>query len=210
MAVPFDGYAEWLERLRRNGEVKALASLIAWLNREGRVDGMPLIAESRTQQASYVAMRLDGQSHKLAEMLALGIAPALMTDNVFLQGHCNGNQFEQHPALGDYYARVAARHGQDTHGKVYLSGLAAFPGDPRAWISSRHDVQKLLTERGWGCEGAVNTRITKVAEPLNIPVAPDLVEEAVDDLIEREPEAAHENREDLAEKMTNQMKPHWA
>lgn len=87
-----------------------------------------------------------------------GRPPAVMTDSVFLEGHANGNQFENTPSLGDFYAREAKAQGVDTKGKVYLSGLASHPGDPRAWVSGRGDVRKVCEERGWHCEGAVNVK----------------------------------------------------
>lgn len=197
---------DWLHRLKENGERDKLFVAIDMMLWHGRIDGLPVVSSSRSVQAHYIAMRLDGTAHGLAEMLALGAPPMANTDREFLEGHCNGNQFEKTPELGNYYAKVASRHGQNVKGKIYLSGLAEFPGDPRAWVSDRNEVTKVLAERGWGAEGAVNRPVSKVAQPMNKAVADDIVEDAVDDLLEANPDA---RREDLVEKVTDTLKPHW-
>lgn len=89
-----------------------------------------------------------------------------MTDDVFLAGRRNNAQFVDHPKLGHFYKGVAEGEGLDTTGRTYISGLAAYPGDPRAWVSGRGDAKRLLEERGWSSEGAVNV---KAREPLNPP-----------------------------------------
>lgn len=205
-----ESHVEWLERLRVTGDRRNLLLASSALLARAWVNAWPTISASTSQQTRYIAMRLDGVSHSLAEMLALGQPPMANSDREFLEGHCNGSQFEKTPGLGDYYAKVARRHGQDTTGKVYLSGLAAFPGDPRAWVSDRHEVQKVLAERGWGAEGSVNCPVSKVAPSLGKALADDIVEDAVDDFLGANPEAALERREDIAESVSDKLKPHWA
>ena len=89
----------------------------------------------------------NGCSPRLAEMLAAGQPPMSNTDREFLEGHCNGNQFAGREAVGDAYAAVARAEGADTTGKVYMGSLAAYPGDPRAWVSGRGDVQRVLDDQ---------------------------------------------------------------
>jgi hypothetical protein len=103
----------------------------------------------------------NGCSPKLADMLASQTPPGAMTDNVFLEGHCNGNQFEKHQHIGDGYKRLAEQHGVNPKGKVYKPGLARFPGDPEAWVEGRADVERICRRRGWSCEGAVNVTPTE-------------------------------------------------
>ena len=137
----------------------------------------PTVSDDPDVQATYLAMRRRGESHNLAEMLALQAVPHLVTDSAFLAGHANGSQFEKTPYLGDAYRRRALASGQDVKGKVYLSGLAEYPGDPRAWVSGRGDVQKLCEERGWGCRGSVNVKRDASAEPgPAVDVADDILE----------------------------------
>lgn len=141
----------------------------------------------------------------LRDMLESGVPPMSNTDREFLEGRCNGNQFERNPGLGDHYARVARRHGVDSKGKVYLSGLASFPGDPRAWVDGRGDVAKVCDERGWGCVGSVNRPVTKVVEPTGGGVAPDLIDEKAVPLAENTGVPLAEAREQVRE----MIKPHW-
>lgn len=80
----------------------------------------------------YAACLVEGSSPRLADMLASRQAPALMTDAVFMQGH--------------------------PEARKYMPSLARFPGDPEAFVSGRGDIDRVLRERGWGAEGAVNRK----------------------------------------------------
>lgn len=152
-------------------------------------------------------------AQRLEAMFASRRAPQSRTDREFLRGHCNGSQFEQHPGLGDHYEKIALASGVDPKGKVYLGSIAEFPGDPRAWVDGRGDVQKVIEERGWQCSGAVNV---KAREPLNPPEAVAVAPDIVASHVERELEALHPRERcgvdtvELAEKVTEQLKPHWA
>lgn len=113
----------------------------------------------RTMLLVYWDIRKSGTSPKLAEMLTLQSPPMSNTDREFLEGHCNGNQFAKGPLsedLGDRMKAVAEAAGQNVKGKVYIGGLARFPGDPEAWIAGRGDVRKVVEERGWKCSGSVD------------------------------------------------------
>lgn len=163
--------------------------------------------------AHYCECRHEGTGHKLSLMFALQKPPMSNTDREFLEGHCNGNQFEGCPELGELYRREAAAVGVDVTGKVYLSGLAEYPGDPRAWVSGRADVEAVCQERGWGCKGAVNIKAAELAEaPKSTPIADDIVEDRVLDILEEMPEgdAAKVDVVELREKVTEELTPHWA
>ena len=115
-------------------------------------------AHGRQAHFAYWDMRTAGQSARLAEMLALGAPPMSNTDREFLEGRCNGNQFDGGPLrqdIGDRFRKVAEAAGQSVKGKVYIGGLARFPGDPHAWVSDRGDVKRIVEGRGWKCEGSV-------------------------------------------------------
>lgn len=168
----------------------------------------PLVNEE--QMRHYFKCRKNGCSHKLAEMLAIGQPPGSNTDKEFLEGRENGRQFQDTPELGDHYARVARAHGQSTTGKVYLSGLAEFPGDPRAWVSGRGDVQRVVEERGWGCEGAVHIKPTWVAEPSGGGIAKELVDDELRSVLERVPDPAHVDIQDLREQIVERRAPYWS
>ena len=170
------------------------------------------ISDDPEIQADYERMRRAGESHTIAEMLALQETPALTTDSTFLAGKCNGNQFEKTPHIGDYYRHVAESRGQNVKGKVYLRQLADYPGDPRAWVDGRGDVQRLCEERGDTCTGSVKV---KGRSPGNRPSRPtalaeDIVEREVQDIIEDSPEPLKESRNELKEKVRAKRTPHWA
>lgn len=146
-----------------------------------------------------------GDPKRFDEMIASGRVPGCLTDREFLQGHCNGSQFEDTPSVGDFYKNEAKEAGVDCKGKVYLSGLAAFPGDPKAWVSGRGDAQRVLEERGWASEGAVKVKMGDVAQPTGGGVAPELIaEEAQAVAVE-----TGTTIEDATEKVHNLRKPHW-
>lgn len=93
-----------------------------------------------------------------------GSPPAALTDREFMEGFCNGNQFEGQEAMGDELAAISAAHGlTSTKGLVYKGGLARFAGDPEAWVGGRGDVQRVLEERNrrgenWSADGAVTVK----------------------------------------------------
>ena len=142
------------------------------------------------------------------DMVEAGQGPGLMTDSVFLEGRCNGNQFEKTPAQGDYLRGVAEAAGQSTKGKVYLGGLANYPGDPEAWVDGRGDVQRVAEQRGYNVAGAVTVQAAGRNEPAPaVPLAPDLLADGVQE------EAARTGQDvtpDLVEKVRQQRTPHWA
>lgn len=126
-------------------------------------------------QSEYEAMREDGQSHKLAELFALGqlgYLPGVMTDAVFLEGHCNGNQFEKKPEIGDRLAADARKAGVNVKGKIYIGGLAAFPGDPKAWVADRGDVERVCQEMNYSVSGSVSRKADQGrGEPDRLPAS---------------------------------------
>lgn len=164
---------------------------------------------TESQKQHYDECIANGCSHNLAEMFAVGKAPQSNSDKEFLQG--KHRQFEDNPALGDYYKRQAESRGMDTTGKVYLSGLASYPGDPRAWVSGRGDVLKLCQERNWNCQGSVNYKAEQREPPPPIAVAPDLIDNEVRDIVDSCPEPLSPKQvEEIREKVTDARTPHWA
>jgi hypothetical protein len=150
---------------------------------------LPRISKDAKVQAAYAAMRRAGESHTLAEMLALKRFPGVKSDSVWNEGRCNGNQFEKCPALGDHYRRVAESEGVSIVGKTYLSGLADYPGDPRAWVSDRHDVLAIAKERNYTCRGYVEHEGHDVEPMPDVPIAPELVEREVAEILAADPGA---------------------
>ena len=170
---------------------------------------LPKVSDNMQIQRAYEECRENGCSHMLAEMLALRQPPMSKTDREFLEGHCNGNQFERTPYAGNYYRKVAKKAGMDITGKVYQAGLAEYPGDPHAWVSGRSDVKRRCEEKGWGCDGAVTLPVRNIRAPDEIAVADDILEERVQDAIDQQPELASK-RAELKHEIKEKIKPHWS
>jgi hypothetical protein len=165
-----------------------------------KINGRPVTQEE---------FALSQQAGRLAEMLEAGQPPMSLTDREFLEGHANGSQFDGQEFVGDYYKGIAAKAGVDVKGKVYLSGLAAFPGDPEAWVSGRGDLARVAEKRGWGVQGAVDVPLTNVAEPTGGGVADSIVEDKVLDIVESSEEPIKDIGE-LKHEVREKLKPHWA
>lgn len=155
-------------------------------------------------------MRRRGVSHKLAEMFATGQTPTLNTDSTFFEGRWE--QFYGTPQIREAYKRRAAREGVDVSGKIYVSQLANFPGDPEAWVSGRGDVQRVCEKRGWGCAGSVNVkpRNADVAPPKDIDVADDIIDREVGEILANVPDRERVDVQDLREQVRDKRKPHWS
>lgn len=177
---------------------------------------MPPEIDEETK-ARYEAMIAAGESPRMAEVLASRSFPGVRTDSTFNRGRCNGNQFEKTPWLGDHYRSVAESHGVNVVGKQYLHQLADFPGDPRAWVSSRAEVEKVCLERGYSCQGAVDVKPRATGEDPtpSYTVAPDLIQREVAGIMEDHPGAdAREVEEHVREVRegridNNELKVRW-
>jgi hypothetical protein len=172
--------------------------------------GWPIVSNDPAIQAAYVEYREGGTPHLMADMLAFRQPPGVIgSDRAFLEGHCNGNQFEKNQLLGHAYAEDAKAAGVNTKGKVYLSSLAAFPGDPKAWVSGRDDAKRVIEERGWGCHGSINVKMREVAQPTGGGVADSLVNEHTARTLESTPEPV-KNVAELREQVKENLTPYWA
>lgn len=146
---------------------------------------------------------------KLRDMFSEGRAPHGVSDCTFMKGTANGSQFEKQAHIGDAYKRTTESLGGSTKGKKYVSGLAAFPGDPEAWVDSRGDVQRILEKRGWGSEGTINV---KPRESINPPksgpnVAEELVTKYATEIAMRDPHPERVDMTDLKDQVRDHIKP---
>lgn len=135
----------------------------------------PRIGWEAEVQDRYVSMRRNGVTHKLAEMLARKKGPGLKTDSEFLKGRRDGKDFARDPKMGMYYKQLAERAGVSVNGKVYQRSLASYPGDPKAWVDGRGDVERVCLERGYNCEGMVTVKQGPRPAPPKVVVAPDIL-----------------------------------
>lgn len=56
---------------------------------------------------------------------------------------------ETDPDKFDQYKRQAAAAGVDITGKGYNSGIAAYPGDPDAWVKDDSDIKAIARKKGF-------------------------------------------------------------
>lgn len=122
----------------------------------------------------------------LAEMFEAQRGPFLMTDSEFLKGEETGYK--------------------------YISQIADYPGDPKAYVSGRGDIQRICEERGWGCHGAVKCKVNDLGRepPKGVDMDPKLVEEYADRMIEQDPGLAEKPREEVKERVFEKHAPHWS
>lgn len=162
------------------------------------------------KEVTEEAFRASLDPSKLREMLEARTPPMSNTDREFLEGR--GGCYDQFNGsyMGEFYRREAKLAGQDTTGKVYLSSLAAYPGDPLAWVSGRGDVQRVCEQRGWNCHGSVNVK-SEPQQPEQIALAPDIVEREVQQIVAECPEPLKPREvADIREKVIENRTPHWA
>jgi hypothetical protein len=134
----------------------------------------------------YLEMRLGGQSHKFAEMMATRSFPAIRTDSEYNKGRCNGNQFEAVPGLGNLLRKQAEAAGVSTTGKYYCHGLAEYPGDPEAWVGGRGDVLAVAKKKGMSVQGSVEYTHPERAPMADVEIADDLIQREVEQVMARD------------------------
>lgn len=117
----------------------------------------PTISADPRVQAHYERCREEGTPHGLAEMFALGQPPGVETESTFLAGMYDqqAKEFNNKPDVAKVLADDLRAAGGSTAGKVYLGGLAEYPGDPRAWVSGKDDIKQLAKERNYQIDGMV-------------------------------------------------------
>jgi hypothetical protein len=161
-------------------------------------DETTLVSSEPGTQVQYFIMRLEGQSHNMAEMLATRSFPGVKTDSVFNEGRFSGSdQFAQCPAKGTWLRAQAEAAGVNPAGKYYLSGLADFPGDPTAWVSDRGDVLRVAEAKNLTIRDGYVSHYAHETEPLpDVTVADDIIEREVDRTLWENPGARREDVRD--------------
>ncbi len=141
-------------------------------------------------RAHYERCIANGCDPKFAEALARRSAPGIRTDSTHFAGRM-GRQFVGRPDHGDFYAKELRAAGGSPAGKVYVSGLARYAGDPEAWVSSRSEIKEVCERRGWSVDGDVKVKAPAMSEPTQrVPLDPDLVTAEVEKVVAANPEVA--------------------
>jgi hypothetical protein len=149
-------------------------------------DELPTISPYPEIQESYVRMRRGGQSHNMAEMLAVRIPSGTRnTDRAFLEGRHSSYGLEA-TKMPEDYIRIAKQAGVNPHGKVYVSQLASKRGDPRAWVSSLGEVGDRCRESGRGCS-ALGIKAPEPPPTQQIRLAEDIVQEEMGKALVKNP-----------------------
>lgn len=145
----------------------------------------PDIAKAHpSRRAFYQVMIEKGESPRLAEMLALQQAPQINTDDTwFARFGTLEDQFKGDARGLKQVTDAAQQHGHKPNpNSVYYSGLAAFPGDPKAFITNapQGHIRSVCEERGQGSRGLVNV---KAREPESDPLDVSFVADDISDRI---------------------------
>lgn len=162
------------------------------------VDSLPVVSESDAIQEAYVSMRLDGQSHNWAEMCAHRQAPGTKnSDRTFQEGIGAGQFLDKMPPM-IRKARMAA-YEKATGRKVpegarYLSTLARFPGDPKAWVTDVGEAKARFKEFGKGCED-LGIEARELPPPPKVRIAEDIVQRHLQKAVADPANAGKDKRE---------------
>jgi hypothetical protein len=177
---------------------------------------MNTISDTPAVQKRYEALIRKGESHAIAEMLAVRKAPGCVTDDTFFAGTKNGQQFSgnvMQEFQGDLLASKLRKAGGSPAGKKYLGQLARFTGDPEAWVSTRGEVKAILEKNNWGAQGQVKRSIVDSCVEPEPPkdVADRIVRDEMLTIAEDTPELVRtpQQREDVLHQIKEKRTPHW-
>ena len=147
-----------------------------------------------SRQAFYQVMIEKGESPLLAEMLALQQAPQINTDDTWFARFGDlEDQFKGDARGLKQITDAAQEHGHTPNpNSVYYSGLAAFPGDPKAFITHapQGHIRSVCEERGHGSRGLVNVKAREPeSDPLDVSfIADDISDRIIQDWAETDPD----------------------
>lgn len=114
-----------------------------------------IITNDMARQDFYAQLRQKGMDHRGAEMLALQQPPGARSDREQFMGI--GTLDKQLGDDAEYICGEAQRRGYNPAvNDMYMESIADFPGDPKAFVKSRGDIQRRCEERGVPCRGLVN------------------------------------------------------
>lgn len=138
---------------------------------------------------SYEELVAEGVSPNMAEILSSGKAPGSRTTDDFLKGRHSGY------GTDDKYLIAKLKKAGAPENGVYCPGLAKFPGDPRAVVSSMDDVKRRCAETGAGLEAPGVTILRRQVEP-EMPKgpAPDILAREVRKEIAKDPAKGEKKR----------------
>jgi len=167
----------------------------------------PVISQDIVAQARYENMRLAGESHKMAEVLACRSFPGVKSDAIFNEGKFSSSSgkvgIEQ-----EWLSKQAEDVGVSTTGKWYCRGLASFPGDPTAWVDSRGDVLRIAKEKNMTVHGYVEHQGYETDGGGDTVIGDDIIENECLDIFDSNPGIDQEQvREEVYKLRTGAVDP---
>lgn len=182
-------------------------SLTAFQDDKFTVEGPRIVSSDFGTQVAYWRMRHAGQSHNMAEMLATRRFPGVKTDSVFNEGKFSGEAGRCGPQQL-WLQQQADAAGVSTNGKWYCSGLARFPGDPKAWVGDRGDVARVAAENNMTVHGYVEQKGREVDPMPDVKLADGIIDSEVNEVLDHCPGADPEAvRDDLTQLRTGAVDP---
>lgn len=122
----------------------------------------PVVSDIEEVQAEYLAMRQAGESHAIAEILALRKVPGSNTERELFAGRTLSGQFKgDEGSLSALVQNCRAAGRTVSDADIYEPSLARYPLDPAAVVphdDGKHYIRKTCESRGWPCEGVVNVK----------------------------------------------------
>ncbi len=157
-----------------------------------------IISDDPVIQARYERMVRDGESPRVAEMLAFQHPPRGKDNTSWLAANSKAlGGGDMAPPVRQHHEAMARAAGVSTDGKVYMPALARqnMPGDPMAWVSDHSEFKRRLEDRGdgWSDDTQCVPPRNDFAPPPDIEVATDLIEERACQLIEKNPDLLHKH-----------------
>lgn len=146
----------------------------------------PVISRDLVVQARYENMRIAGESHNMAEMLATRSFPGIKTDAIFNEGKFSGDD-GRIGAEQTWLRQQAEAAGVSTAGKWYCRGLASFPGDPTGWVGDRGDVLRVAREKNMTVHGYVEHEGYEADPGDDVTIGDDIIENEVQDILDSNP-----------------------
>lgn len=163
----------------------------------------------KLQTKRYRAMVRKGVSPLMAEMLTLQQAPGSRTDKEFFNGRGTlASQFDgDEKVLAKVVQNAKSRGFVPGVNDVYVPSMADGVGDPAAFVPAtggRNHVRRVCEQRGWSCDGDVKLKGRDAGEPVNVPLAADLVAEGAYNATLQNPDMTHKQKSELAEKISHE------
>ena len=163
-----------------------------------RIENGKLVKEPETpeQRARY--------AQNMADIIGSRKAPGTrLTDQFFWSGRCNNHGIEGPDWLRTRTIDAAKKAGVSIAGKVYMPTLAdkRGPGDPSAWVGDTGELLAVCRRQNRDCELGYKAREVEPAP--DIPLADDIVQETMQEYLQRDPGRArnlNELREEIVEK----------